>query len=313
MRSIRVHKTGPPEVMALEETELPKPGPGQLLVRLKAAGVNPVDTYVRAGTFGYSPELPYTPGADGAGVVESVGPGVTKVRPGDRVYGSRCVTGSYAEAGLFEESHLFPLPGNVTFAQGACLAIPYGTAYRALFQKGRARAGETVLIHGASGGVGLAAVQLGRAAGLNVIGTAGSAEGRKLLLEQGALEARDHNDLGKIRPDLILEMLANENLGRDLKIAAPFGRIVVIGSRGPVEVDARDAMQNDVTVLGMVLKNTPPEEFRKIHEGLAAGLKKGELRPVIGKEFPLAQAAQAHRAVMTSPALGKIVLVMEER
>ncbi len=295
--------------MALEEGELPKPGPGQVLVRLKAAGVNPVDTYVRAGTLGYSPELPYTPGADGAGIVESAGPGVTKVRPGDRVYGGRCVTGSYAEAGLFEEAHLFPLPEKVTFAQGACLAIPYGTAYRALFQKGRAKAGETVLIHGASGGVGLAAVQLGRAAGLNVIGTAGSAEGRMLLLEQGAREARDHNDLGNIRPDLILEMLANENLGRDLKIAAPFGRIVVIGSRGPVEVDARDAMQNDVTVLGMVLKSTPPEELREIHEGLAAGLKKGELRPVIGKEFPLAEAAQAHQAVMRSPALGKIVLI----
>lgn len=313
MRSIRVHKTGPPEVMALEEVSAPKPGPGQVLVRLKAAGVNPVDTYVRAGTFGYSPELPYTPGADGAGVVESAGPGVTKVRPGDRVYGGRCVTGSYAEAALFEEAQVFPLPENLTFAQGACIGIPYGTAYRGLFQKGNAKSGETVLVHGASGGVGLAAVQLARAAGLTVIGTAGSEEGKKLLLEQGAHRAVGHKDLGDLRPNLILEMLANENLGADLKIAAPFGRIVVIGSRGPVEVDARDAMQNDLAVLGMVLKNTPPEEFQKIHDGLAAGLKKGELKPVISKEFPLAQAAQAHRAVMRPPALGKIVLIMEGR
>lgn len=312
MQSIRVHKTGPPEVMAPEETELPKPGPGQVLVRLRAAGVNPVDTYVRAGTFGYSPQVPYTPGADGAGIVESAGPGVTKIRPGDRVYGGRCVTGSYAEAGLFEEAHLFPLPENITFAQGACLAIPYGTAYRALFQKGRAKTGETVLIHGASGGVGLAAVQLARAAGLTVIGTAGSEEGKKLLREQGAHRAVGHKELGQLRPDLILEMLANENLGTDLKITAPFGRIVVIGSRGPVEVDPRDAMQNDLTVVGMVLKSTPPEEFQKIHEMLAAGLKKGEIKPVIGKEFPLEEAAEAHRAVMRPPALGKIVLIMEE-
>ena len=299
--------------MALEETDPPRPGPGQVLVRLRAAGVNPVDTYVRAGTLGYSPQVPYTPGADGAGLVESVGPGVTKVRAGDRVYGGRCVTGSYAEKGLFEEAQVFPLPEKITFAQGACLGIPYGTAYRALFQKGRARTGETVLVHGASGGVGLAAVQLARAAGLTVIGTAGSPEGKKLLLEQGAHEARDHKELKGVRPNLILEMLANENLGTDLKIAAPFGRIVVIGSRGTVEVDARDAMQNDLTVLGMVLKSASPEEIREIHEHLAAGLKKGEIKPVISREFPLAEAPEAHRAVMRPPALGKIVLTMEGR
>lgn len=305
--------------MAVEETQDPVPGPGQVLVRVKAAGVNPVDTYVRAGSLGYSPKLPYTPGADGAGIVEAVGSGVTKVCAGDRVYGGRCVTGSYAEKGLFDEAQIFPLPENVSFSQGACLAIPYGTAYRALFQKARAQSGETVLIHGASGGVGLAAVQLARAAGLTVIGTAGSPEGRQLVQEQGAQQLLDHRDPAHFEQlrgltqgkgaDVIIELLANENLGRDLKIAARFGRIVVIGSRGSVEVDARDAMQNDLSVLGMVLKNTPPDEFRKIHEDLAAGLKRGELRPVIGKELPLREAAEAHRAVMRPPALGKIVLI----
>ncbi len=305
--------------MALEEAESPRPGWAQALVRLKAAGVNPVDTYVRAGIYGYAPELPYTPGADGAGLVEAVGPGVTKVRPGDRVYGGRCITGSYAERGLFDEAQLFPLPEKLSFAQGACIAIPYGTAYRALFQKARARAGETVLVHGASGGVGLAAVQLARAAGLAVIGTAGSPEGRKLVLEQGARHALDHKDPGHFEearrltggkgPDVILEFLANENLGRDLKVAARFGRVVVVGSRGTVEIDPRDTMQNDLAVLGMSLKNTPPEEFLEIHEKLGAGLKEGKLRPVVGRELPLAQAPEAHRAVMRPPALGKIVLV----
>ncbi len=303
----------------MEETQDPVPGPGQVLVRVKAAGVNPVDTYVRAGSLGYSPKLPYTPGADGAGIVEAVGAGVIKIRVGDRVYGGRCVTGSYAEKGLFDEAQTFPLPEGVSFAQGACLAIPYGTAYRALFQKARARAGETVLIHGASGGVGLAAVQLAREAGLTVIGTAGSQRGRQLTKEQGADHALDHNAPGHLEElmkwaggrgvDVVLEMLANQNLGTDLKILAPFGRIVVIGSRGTVEVDPRDAMQRDASILGMVLKSASKEEVLQIHTHLAAGLKKGTLRPIVGKELPLAQAPEAHRAVMTPPAYGNVVLI----
>lgn len=319
MKRIRVHQTGPPEVMRLEEAEPPKPGPGQVLVRVMAAGVNPVDTYVRAGMYGYSPAVPYTPGADGAGIVEAVGAGVKRISVGQRVYGGRSVTGSYAEQSLFDEVQVQPLPDNASFAQGACIAIPYGTAYRALFQKAKLQPGETVLIHGASGGVGSAAVQLARHAKLTVIGTAGSERGRQLVKEQGADHVLDHSEpehLEKMMKltegrgvDVILELLANQNLASDLKILAPFGRIVVIGSRGAVEIDPRDAMQRDAAILGMVLKNTPSEEFQQIHAQMGVLLAAGVLRPVVGKEFPLAEAAQAHRAVMTPPAYGNIVLI----
>ena len=319
MKRIRVHKTGPPEVMRLEEVEPPKPGSGQVLVRILAAGVNPVDTYVRAGGYGYSPEVPYTPGADGAGIVQAVGDGVKRVSVGDRVYGGRSVTGSYAEMAIFDESQVHSLPEDLSFAQGACIAIPYGTAYRALFQKARVQPGESVLIHGASGGVGSAAVQLAHHAKLTVIGTAGSERGRQLVKEQGADHLLDHHEPGhfdqvmKLTKDrgveVILELLANENLGSDLKVLARFGRIVVVGSRGTIEIDPRDAMQRDATILGMVLKNTPPEEFQQIHVQLGTLLARGILRPVVRTELPLADAAEAHRAVMSPPAHGNLVLI----
>ena len=179
--------------------------------------------------------------------------------------------------------------------------------------------GETVLVHGASGGVGTAAVQLARARGLRVFGTAGSDEGRKLAREQGAHEVFDHGApdhfehvmkaTGGRGVDVIVELLANVNLGKDLPILAKGGRIAIIGSRGKVEIDPRDTMQRDADVRGMALPNTPPSELASIHAALVAGLENGTLRPVIGKEFPLVEAAQAHGAVMEPGALGKIVLV----
>ena len=319
MKRIRVYQTGPPEVMKLEEADGPAPGPGQVLVRVKAAGVNPVDTYVRAGTFGYSPEVPYTPGADAAGIVEALGESVQGLSAGQRVYCARSASGAYAEKALFEAHQVYPLPENISFAQGACIGIPYVTAHHALFSKAKAQHGETVLVHGASGGVGTAAVQLAHEAGLTVIGSAGSEAGMRLVKEQGADTVVDHRDpkhfedLLRLTNDrgveVILEMLANQNLGRDLKIVASFGRVVVIGSRGTVEIDPREMMFRNSTVLGMRLKNLTREEFQRVHVHLGRGLKRGVFRPVVSKELPLAEAPQAHRAVMTPPASGNIVLI----
>jgi NADPH2:quinone reductase len=319
MKAIRVNEFGGPEVFRLEEVATPRPAPGQVLVRMHAIGVNPVETYIRAGTYARLPALPYTPGNDGAGVVEQIGDSVTEFKLGDHVYTAGSLSGTYAEFALCRTDQVHRLPENTSFAQGAAMGTPYATAYRGLFQRAEAKPGETVLVHGASGGVGTAAVQLARARGLRVLGTAGSDEGRKLVRDQGAHEVFDHrapdhfeqimNATNERGVDVIVELLANVNLGKDLTILAKGGRVAIVGSRGRVEIDPRDTMQRDVDLRGMVLPNTPPAEMASIHAALVAGLENGTLRPVIGKKFPLAEAVQAHRAVTESRALGKIVLV----
>jgi NADPH:quinone reductase len=324
MKAIRIKEFGGPEVMKLEEVPDRKPGAGQVVVRMRAIGVNPVDAYMRAGTYPRKPSLPYTPGTDGAGTVESVGPAssgqsTARFKPGDRVYLAGSLSGAYAEQSLCDERLLFTLPAGVSFAQGAAVNIPYATAYRALFHRALALAGETVLIHGASGAVGIAAVQMARAAGLHVVGTVGSDRGRKLVAAEGAHEILDHHSPGHFDEALaftggrgfnvIVEMLANVNLGRDLPILAPRGRVVVVGSRGSVEIDARKTMTRDASILGMSLLNASPEELVGIHAALVAGLENKTLRPVVGQEIPLAEAARAHVAVMESGAYGKIVLI----
>ncbi len=177
MKAITIRHFGPPDVMKLEETADPKPGPGQVAVEVKAAGVNPVEAYIRSGSYARKPDLPYTPGSDGAGLVKDAGPGVTLFKPGDRVYLSGSLSGTYAALALCEENQVHSLPEKTSFAQGAALGVPYATAWRALFQKAAAKKGETAFIHGGSGGVGIAAIQIARAAGLRVIGTAGTGKG----------------------------------------------------------------------------------------------------------------------------------------
>ena len=323
MRAVRVHKFGGPEVLQLEEVPDPSPGAGQVLVRVNAAGVNPVDTYVRSGSYAKLPPLPYIPGGDGAGVVKAVGPDVAPLTPGDRVYfagtAAGMVGGAYAELAVCAATQVHRLPPGISFAQGAAVPIPYGTAYRALFHKAATRPGETVLVHGASGGVGIAAVQLGAASGCTIVGTAGSERGRKLVRDQGAHHVLDHTapgylaELGALTggrgPDVIVENLANVNLARDLEVIAPNGRIVVVGNRGSIEVNPRAAMMKESVVLGLSLWNATPEEMRSLHAALVAGLAHGTLRPVVGRELPLKEAPAAHAAVLEAGAYGKIVLL----
>jgi NADPH:quinone reductase len=319
MKSIRVSEYGGPSVLKLEDVPTPAVGPNQVLVRNHAVGVNPVDTYLRSNTDNRGPKLPYTPGSDAAGVVEAVGPGVTSVKAGDRVYFGGTVTGAYAELSLCEHTQVHPLPASASFAQGAAVNVPYATAYHALFHRGHGEAGETVLVHGASGGVGIGAVQLARARGLTVIGTAGTERGRRLVLEQGAHHVLDHTASGYLDellrltggrgPDIILEMLANVNLQKDLDVIAMRGRIVVIGNRGNTEINARLAMNKNAAIVGMALFHASPAQVIGIHDALVEGLRNGTLRPVIAQELPLAQAARSHEAVMEAGHSGKIVLV----
>ncbi|MBX5465866.1 MAG: NADPH:quinone reductase [Clostridia bacterium] len=319
MKAIRVHSFGGPDVLRLEDVPEPRPSAGQVRVRLRAAGVNPVETYIRAGQYGRLPTLPYTPGFDGAGVVEEVGEGVTRFAPGDRVYvaSKRLPEGAatYAEATVVDQGEVWPLPDGVDFAQGAAVGIPCATAFRALHFVGRAQPGDWVLVHGASGGVGTAAVQLAKGAGLHVVATAGSEAGRELALSLGADVALPHEATEEARLetggrgfDVILELAAHANLGRDLALLAPGGRVVVVGSRGPVEINPRELMNAGAAITALSHFYTPDEEYRRIHEALVAALRSGVLRPVVGRRLPLAQVARAHEAVLEPGAVGKVAL-----
>lgn len=318
MNAIRVRKHGGPDVLTLEEISPLAPGVGQVCVSVKAAGVNPVDTYWRTGANPNLP-LPFTPGLDGAGVVESIGEGVANVKVGDRVYFGGWLSGSYAEQALLRAPQAHQLPASISFEQGAALHVPYATAHRALFHRARAVAGETVLVHGASGGVGLAATQFAVAAGMTVIGTAGTSRGRELVLSQGAKHVLDHSHpqyLSEIMSlthgrgvDVILEMLANVNLAKDLPLLARHGRVIVIGNRGSIEITPRDLMLREADVRGMSLFNATDDDLVAIHQAIVSGLKVGTLRPVIRKTFALAEASRAHKAVMESGAYGKILLI----
>jgi NADPH2:quinone reductase len=308
--------------MKLEDVPDPTPAAAQVLVRLRAVGVNPVDTYVRSGGYTVNITFPFIPGSDGAGVVEVVN-GVKRFKRGDRVYIFGTVsgirTGAYAELAVSAESQVCPLPPHVSFAQGAAVGVPYATAWRALFQKAQTVPGETVFIHGASGGVGIAATQLAVAHGLRVVGTAGTERGRELVKQQGAQYVLDHHApdyLEKLTgftdgrgPDVILEMLANVNLAKDLSVIATRGRIVVIGNRGSIEINPRAAMQRDATILGMMMPNATDHDLASIHTALTDGLANGTLKPVINQELPLKDASKAHELVMQPGASGKIVLV----
>ncbi|XP_023253999.1 quinone oxidoreductase [Seriola lalandi dorsalis] len=322
MRAISVSEFGGPSVLRLcSNVTVPQLGRRQVLIRVHACGVNPVEAYIRAGTYARKPTLPYTPGTDVAGVVETVGEEVVAVKAGDRVFTTATESGGYAEFTVAAEDCVHKLPEALDFTQGAAIGIPYFTAYRALVHKAQSKAGETVLIHGASGGVGVAACQLSRALGLRVFGTAGTPEGMNLVLNNGAHMAFNHREEGytnKIMEatdgkgiGVILEMLSNINLSKDLQMLAYGGRVTIVGSRGPIEINPRDIMAKESSIMGVALFFATPEEKKECAALLYAGMETGWLRPVVGSQYPLDKAAQAHHDIIESPgAAGKIVLTM---
>jgi NADPH2:quinone reductase len=323
VKAILVREFGGPEVLKIEEVADPLPAAGQVLVKVHAAGVNPFDTYMRTGNYAIKPALPYTPGADGAGVVESAGDGVTGVPVGSRVFFNGTAThkayGAYAQKVVCEPRQLHLLPERLSFAQGAGVGVPYVTAWRALHDRARLQPGETLFIHGASGGVGLAATQIAHAWGATVIGTASTPEGEAAVRSSGALHVLNHREpdyldrlsalTGGRGPDVILENLANVNLDHDLSALGFGGRVVIVGNRGRIEIDPRKTMSKDASIVGMALWNTKPDEFVRAFRAIEAGLAAGTLTPRVSRELPLGDAPHAHELVMQSGARGKIVLV----
>lgn len=321
MKAIIVHQFGGPQVLQYE-SNVPVPKvteSGHVLLRVRAAGINPVDTYIRAGTYARKPQLPFIPGADCAGIVEEVGSGVTRFKKGDRVFSGSVLSGSYAEYAVASANTVQPLPNGLTFEQGAAIPVPYYTAYRALCIRARAKPGEVVLVHGASGGVGVAAVQIARAYGMKVFGTAGSQRGLEVAEEAGAHFVFNHNEdsymeamkteterLGGV--NVIIENAAHVNLGKDLPLLAKGGRVSIVGSRGPVEVNPRDTMSREADIMGVLLFNASEEETRQTFAAIQGGMEAGWLRPIVGKEFTLKDASHAHQEIIAGKALGKMVL-----
>ncbi|HQO58176.1 MAG TPA: NADPH:quinone reductase [Candidatus Omnitrophota bacterium] len=321
MKAICIQSFGGSDVMCLQTVEPRRPQAGQIRVRIKVAGVNPVDTYIRQGLYPLDISLPFTPGMDGAGVVEEVGEGVTRFAPGDKVYVSGTHLGTYAEETVCSIHEAVFLPEAFSFAQGAAIGIPFATAYRALFTKAQAVDKETVMVHGGSGGVGTAVIQIAKCLGLTVIATAGSDKGRSLIQSLGADLVLDHTsehyrqevlDFTRGRGvQIIIEMLANKNLSADLQMLAPNSRVVIVGCRGEVTINPREAMSRDATICGMSLLNLSAEERLKVFQALDPYFQNGSLSPVIGREFTLQEAPLAHDAIMQSGASGKIVLRVE--
>ncbi len=322
MKAIQAHRFGGPDELQLDDIADPTPAAGEVVIDIKAAGVNPADTYMLGGAYAIVPDLPYTPGGDAAGVISAVGTGVSQFKTGDRVFAGTALgfnmTGCYAEKVVRPASDVVALPDNVDFAAGAALGVPYATAHYGLFARGASVAGETVFIHGASGAVGTAAIQLAKRAGMSVIGSAGSERGMKLVLDEGADHAVDHTSVGYIDqvreltdgngPPIILEMLANVNLATDLALVAKYGRVIIIGNRGEVTINPRLTMMKEIDVRGLALFNASRQEMERVVRDLLEGLADGSLRPVIGRQIALADAQQSHRAVMEPGAFGKIVL-----
>lgn len=323
MRAIRVFEFGGPEVLKLHsDVAVPFPKDNQVLIKVHACGINPVETYIRSGTYSRKPLLPYTPGTDVSGIIEAIGDRVTTFKKGDRVFTTSTISGGYAEYALAAEHTVYALPEKLSFQQGAAIGIPYFTAYRALLHSAHVKAGESVLVHGASGGVGLAACQIARAYGLTVLGTAGTEEGQKIVLQNGAHKVFNHREdnyidaikksVGEKGIDVIIEMLANINLSKDLSLLSYGGRVIVVGNRGTIEINPRDTMAKESSIIGVALYSSTKEEFKQYAAALQAGMEIGWLKPVIGSQYPLEKVAQAHENIINScGATGKMILLLE--
>ncbi|KAK2100192.1 hypothetical protein P7K49_021540 [Saguinus oedipus] len=277
MRAVRVFEFGGPEVLKLQlDVAVPIPKDSQVLIKVHACGVNPVETYIRSGTYSRKPLLPYTPGSDVAGVIEAVGDNASAFKKGDRTFTSSTISGGYAEYAFAADHTVYKLPEKLDFKQGAAIA---------LIHSARMKAGESVLVHGASGGVGLAACQIARAYGLKVLGTAGTEEGQKVVLQNGAHEVFNHrevNYIDKIKTyvgekgiDVIIEMLANVNLSKELSLLSQGGRVIVVGNRGTIEINPRDVMTKESSIIGVTFFATTKEEFQQYAAALQAGMEIG--------------------------------------
>lgn len=320
MKAIQMTEFGDSDVLTLVNTPELTLTEDDVLISLYSAGVNPAESYIRQGGYVfYHPVFPYTPGFDGAGIIEKIGSSVTHLKVGDRVFISSCLdqsaTGTYAEQMVCSSKSVRQLPDTLSFNQGAALGIPASAAYRGLFQRGKLQKNEIILIHGATGGVGSLAVQMAKSCGAFVIGTAGSLAGIEKVKKLGADMALNHHDthyLDNIPPvDLVLEMLANVNLTKDLNIIKRYGRIVIIGSRGPLDINPRLAMEKEADILGMAVWNSSFKENKDSLDAIEKMIYNNQLIPDIAFSYPLEKASQAQDDTINTSVTGKIILEIQ--
>lgn len=322
MRAVVVSKFGGTEVLEVRrKVPIPQVGEDEVLVKVAAAGVNPVDTYIRSGNYGNLPVLPYIPGHDICGTIIECGGSVERFREGDRVCSFRTIGGAYAEYAAVKENHLLKLSDGYDLGKGAAVGTPFLTAYRALFHNASVKPGQRILIHGASGGVGIPAVQMAVAHGMTVYGTAGTEEGMNLVKKMGAKYVFNHrkegygNDIKNVSRgegmDVIVEMLSNVNLARDLDLVAKHGTILVVGCRDVIEINPRLLMVKESRIQGVMLNAATDEELRESALFIEAGLRSGVLNPVLGPKYSLNDVQQAHEDIIHSlGSKGKMVLTV---
>jgi NADPH2:quinone reductase len=325
MKAILIYQRGGPEALQLQETELPAPGQGRVLIKIKAAGVNFVDIYERRGDHPVALPLPYTPGREGAGVVDAVGEGVESVRPGDRIAYSSTEPGSYAEYSLVPASHLIPLPDDLSFEQGASFPFQGLTAHFLLHDYRPVRPGDTVLIHAAAGGVGLLLVQWAKRLGARVIGTVSTEAKAQAAREAGAdhvvlytrqdFVAETRRLTGGQGADLILDSVGKTTFAGDLEAAATFGNIVLYGlaSGPPDPIAPISLLPRSLTISGGDFQShiARRETLLRRANAVLDGIRAGWLRLRLSDVLPLAQAAEAHRLLENRQSMGKIVLTID--
>lgn len=322
MTAIAITTPGGPEALAPVVIPVPAPKPGEILVRVKAAGVNRPDVLQRQGVYPPPPGAPDTPGLEIAGEVVALGIGVKRYEAGDRVC-ALVPGGGYAEYAVVHEDNALPVPPGLSFIEAAAIPETFFTVWTNVFDRGRLREGETLLVHGGSGGIGTTAIMLGKAFGAVVAVTAGSEEKCQACRDLGADLAINYRDgdfvavLAEkgVRPDVILDMVGGDYIARNLKAAAMHGRIVMIafqkGSR--VDVDWMPLMLKRLTFTGSTLRARSVSEKAEIARALERNVwplfGAEQLKPIIFRTFPLKEAAAAHALMESSGHIGKIVLV----
>ena len=323
MKAMICQRFGGPEVLALQEVPDPAPpGAQEIQVRIGARGVQYVDVLMLAGKYQFRPDPPFIPGGEAAGHVVAVGPGVTDFAVGDAVM-SRHTLGALAEMGNAKAALCDKLPTGLSLAQAGVFRGAYTTAYHALLQRGRMQAGEWVLVHGAAGGIGIAAIQVAKAFGAKIIATAGSDEKRSACLEEGADHAIDYRSgfvdqvkqlTGGRGVDIVYDPIGDKVAEESLRCLAWGGRLLILGflGGGPTNIKSNYLLIKGIDAIGVRiggLNEADPALARSNMKALIGLAEQGKLRPRISHTFRLDQAAEALQVVIDRSVIGKAVLL----